>query len=333
MFKKDPNLRGIGEAIEMTPEQLQEYFRCKEDVFYFANYFYIVASDGEHPIHLREYQERLLKCIVTDYYVYDPDTGLPMQATRNDEKTGKPIVDPKTGKPITYDVKRNNRIFMMGRQTGKTTIATLYLLWYALFHESKIIAILANKESQALEIMLRIQSAYQQLPLWLQQGLKKYNQSEIIMENGTRMFAAASSSSSIRGKTVDLMLVDEFAHLDDSVATPFMLSVFPTQASRPDSMLLLISTPKGMNHFYEIWQKAKRGDSDFVPGKVQWYEIPGRDEAWKKRVIRDSGLQFFQQEYACLGRNSKITIKDSNGIIKQVKIGDLYDWEQDLLGL
>jgi adenylate kinase family enzyme len=226
--------------------------------------------------------------------------------------------------------EKNNRIIMMGRQSGKTTIATLYLTWYALFHKSKTIAILANKAEQANEIMLRIQQAYMNLPLWLQQGIIKWNQGEMILENKCRMFSAASSSSSIRGKTVDLELVDEFAHLDDNVAEAFMQSVFPTQASRPDSMLLLISTPKGMNHFYDIWQKARSQRNSFIPCKVQWYEIDGRDEKWKDRVIRDNGIKFFAQEYACLCGNEKVTVQDDNGKILETTLKDLYEWQRDL---
>ena len=297
MFKRNENLRGAGERITMTPEQLQEYLKCKQSIFHFANYFTIIAADGEHPIKLREYQERLVKSIITKV------------------------------------PEKNNRIIMMGRQSGKTTIATLYLTWYALFHKSKTIAILANKAEQADEIMLRIQQAYMNLPLWLQQGIIKWNQGELILENKCRMFSAASSSSSIRGKTVDLELVDEFAHLDDNVAEAFMQSVFPTQASRPDSMLLLISTPKGMNHFYDIWQKAKAQRNSFIPCKVQWYEIDGRDEKWKDRVIRDNGINFFAQEYACLCKDEMITIQDDDGRIKNVKIGEFYDWQESTKGL
>lgn len=293
MFKKNELLRAAGEKVAMTPEQIQEWLKCKRDVFHFANYFTIIAEDGEHPIKLREYQQRLLKSIVTKV------------------------------------PEKNNRIIMMGRQSGKTTIATLYILWFALFHKSKVIAVLANKASQADEIMLRIQQAYYNLPMWLQQGVAKWNQSEFILENKCRVFSAASSSSSIRGKTVDLELVDEFAHLDDNVAEAFMASVFPTQASRHDAMLLLISTPKGMNHFYDIWQKAKAGTNSFIPCKIQWWEIEGRDEKWKDRVIRDNGIKFFQQEFACLRGNMPITIKDDYGNIKTAPISEIYDWYQD----
>lgn len=224
---------------------------------------------------------------------------------------------------------KNNRIIMQGRQSGKTTIATLYLTWLALFKQDKTIAVLANKEQQALEIMGRIKDAYLKLPLWLQQGINKdvggWTKGCIGLDNGTKIFAASSSSSSIRGKTVDYMLVDEFAHLDTNIAEDFMMSVFPTQASRTDSKLILISTPKGMNHFYDIWIKAVHGQNSFIPCKVQWNEIEGRDDEWKERMIRDNGPVFFNQEYACLAGDTLIEVQHPDGVVETLSIKEVYD--------
>lgn len=293
MFFGNPRLRGTGEVVEMTPEQMQEYVKCSQDIFTFANYFYINADDGSHPIKLRPYQEKIVETLVANV------------------------------------PKKNNRIIMQGRQSGKTTIATLYLTWLALFKQNKTIAVLANKEAQALEIMARIKDAYINLPLWLQQGINKdvggWTKGCIGLDNGTKIFAAASSSSSIRGKTVDYMLVDEFAHLDANIAEDFMMSVFPTQASRSDSKLILISTPKGMNHFYDIWIKAVNGQNSFIPCKVQWNEIEGRDDEWRERMIRDQGIIFFNQEYACLCGDETVNIEWPDGYKESIKIRDLYN--------
>lgn len=188
---------------------------------------------------------------------------------------------------------------------------------------------MANKEQQALEIMARIKDAYVKLPLWLQQGINKdvggWSKGCIGMDNGTKIFAAASSSSSIRGKTVDYMLVDEFAHLDPNIAENFMMSVFPTQASRTDSKLILISTPKGMNHFYDIWVKAVNGQNSFIPCKVQWNEIEGRDDEWRERMIKDNGIIYFNQEYACLHGNEPIEIQHPDGTIEILPIKQVFN--------
>lgn len=290
MFQGADNIRGHKEKVEMTPEQVEEYAKCQNDIFHFAKYFYILTPKGSKPIPLREYQIREIKTLCA-------------------KVEGK-----------------NNRIIMQGRQSGKTTIATLYLTWKALFEEDKTIAILANKLAQALEIMARIRDAYIRLPLWLQQGIDPqrggWSKSCIGLDNGTKIFAAASSSSSIRGKSVNYMLVDEFAHLDDSIAEDFIQSVMPVQTSDPDAELILISTPNGMNHFADIWQKAVAGENSYIPCKVQWWEIEGRDEAWKARVIRDYGVKHFAQEYACCDGDQLVKVR-RDGIELKISLKEL----------
>ena len=295
MFFNNEKLRGAGETVPMTEEEIKEYIKCKNSIFHFAKYFTIIGPAGEEKMKLRDYQEKIVKVICAK---------IP---------------------------EKNNRIIMMGRQTGKTTIATLYILWYALFHKSKCIAVLANKASQAEEILLRIKNAYTELPMWLQQGLVKWNNGEITMENKTKIFCGASSSSSVRGKSIDLLLVDEFAFIDDNMATKFMQSVFPTQAAKKDAMMMLISTPKGMNHFYDIWTKAVAGKNSFIPCKVQWYEVEGRDEKWLQKQIQDNGEMFVNQEYKCLCGNEKVNIQTSNGECKEISLEELYILEQNNL--
>ena len=295
MFFNNEKLRGAGETVPMTEEEIKEYLKCKQSIFHFAKYFTIIGPAGEEKMKLRDYQEKIVKVICAK---------IP---------------------------EKNNRIIMMGRQTGKTTIATLYILWYALFHKSKCIAVLANKASQAEEILLRIKNAYTELPMWLQQGLVKWNNGEITMENKTKIFCGASSSSSVRGKSIDLLLVDEFAFIDDNMATKFMQSVFPTQAAKKDAMMILISTPKGMNHFYDIWTKAVAGKNSFIPCKVQWYEVEGRDEKWLQKQIQDNGEMFVNQEYKCLCGNEKVNIQTSNGECKEISLEELYILEQNNL--
>jgi len=298
MFKGDENLRGPGQKVEMTPDQLKEYIKCSQDIFTFAKYFYIITSKGACPIPLRDYQIKEITVLCAKV------------------------------------PEKNNRIIMQGRQSGKTTIATLYLTWLALFNKDKTIAILANHLNQALEIMSRIRDAYVQLPLWLQQGINPlkggWSKSCIGLENGTKIFAAASSTSTIRGKSVNYMLVDEFAHLEDGQADDFMKSVFPTQVSDPDAELILISTPKGMNHFADIWFKAISGTNSFIPCKVQWNEIDGRDEAWKQRIIRDNGNKYFAQEFACVEKSTMINVK-INDKVYEMSIEEAYSYLKEEL--
>lgn len=286
MFHGIDTLRGHNQQIELTKEELEEYVRCSQSCMYFSKYFYILQDKvGMAPMELREYQKKELEVL---------EANVP----------GK-----------------NNRIIMQGRQTGKTTLATLYLLWLALFNKDKTIAILANMEAQAIEILDRIKQAILLLPMWLQQGINPlrggWSSRSIGFDNGTKIFAASSSTSSIRGKTVDYMLVDEFAHLDPHVVDPFMKSVFPTQSSRSDAKLILISTPLGMNHFYDIWTKAVNGENNFIPCKIQWWEVEGRDENWKQAIIRNNadGAKYFAQEYACLDLDELVTVRQHGKVL------------------
>lgn len=287
MFNGNDMLRAKGEVVEMNEHEMEEYIRCSEDIFYFTKYFNIVSSKGREPIKFRPYQEKLIKFIMQ-------------------KVPGK-----------------KNRIMMMGRQSGKTTLATVYLLWYALFHKDKQIYVLANQLSQTIEIIGRIQDAFLQMPLWLQQGLVVWNKQSMVFENGTFIKGAGMG---IRGKTADLVLVDEFAHIEPNLAQDFIASVFPVLASREDSMLMLISTPLGMNHFYDIWKGAVEGTNSFLAAKVQWWEILDRDEAWKEATIKDIGMKKFQQEFACLGHDEEIEIQDDDGTYKKVRIGELYEY-------
>lgn len=290
MFMKNPCLRSVEDVIEITEEQKIELAKCYKDVFEFAKYFYIIdAGKGFVPIVLREYQKRVLQALVAD-------TG-----------------------------DRKYRIIMQGRQTGKTTIVSLYLLWRFIFEKDKTIAILANKEDQALEIMKRMKNAFLKLPLWMQPSVTKWTESEKILDNGNTLMSAASSSDSIRGRSINYMLVDEFAHLDNALALDFMDSVFPCISADPNGQLILISTPNGTNQFYEIWQRARSGTNSFIPIFVAWDEIPGRDEAFRKKIIRDRGIRHFQQEYACISSDARIRIYDT--VEKRdfyIKIGDFY---------
>ena len=139
------------------------------------------------------------------------------------------------------------------------------------------------------------------------------------MENETKIFCAASSPNTIRGKSINLLLVDEFAFIDDNIADKFMQTVFPTLEAKSDSMMILISTPKGRNHFYNIWQKAINNINSFIPCKVQWYEVEGRDEKWLQKKIQDHGELFVRQEYMCLAGEEPVTVQYEQGFYKMLE--------------
>ncbi len=285
MYQGNIKLRKEQEVVQYTQHMLDEYAKCREDIIYFAeNYFWITTIDhGRMKINFDgwEFQKKILKA-----YVDPPDKD------------------------------KQHIIVMLSRQAGKTTTSTIYLLWYALFNRDKTIAILANKEKTALEIMRRIKFAFQEMPLWLQQGIQEggWNKSSISLENGTRIIAAGTSSDSISGETVSLLYIDEVAKIPRHVADDFFTATYPVIASGKSSKIIMISTPVGLNHFYDFWIKAVRGDNQFYPIKVPWWDVPGRDDEWKKRTISDIGKTKFSQEFSCKFLGSSETLIDSDDL-------------------
>jgi hypothetical protein len=125
-----------------------------------------------------------------------------------------------------------------------------------LFNEDKTVAILANKAPTAREILDRIKKAYEALPLWLQQGVRAWNKGDIELENNCRVMANSTASSAIRGFSISLLYLDEFAFVPQNIADEFFTSVYPTISSGTKSKILISSTPNGMNHFYRMWTEG-----------------------------------------------------------------------------
>lgn len=264
LFRGNDQLKSKGVAIEWTDELLAEYIRCRDDIVYFANhYMKIVTTDGDLiTIGLRDYQEQVL------------------HSFRDHRRT----------------------IITQCRQSGKTTAVTAIILHQVLFNSYQRVAIVANKEETSIEILDRIQLAYELLPTWLQQGVVEWNKKQVRLENGSRIIAAATSSSAIRGKSVSLLYIDEAAHIDNW--DKFYTSVYPTLSGGKKSKVIFTSTPNGLNHFYRFWKDAHLPKDDknyngFSAIEVNWWQVPGRDEKWKEEEIKGLGgdLDKFAQEH------------------------------------
>jgi hypothetical protein len=200
------------------------------------------------------------------------------------------------------DKFHNNRfvICKMPRQTGKTTTIISYLLHYAIFNETVNIAILANKGSTARDILQRLQTAYEHLPKWLQQGVLVWNKGSIQLENGSKIIASSTSSSAVRGSSFNIIFLDEFAHIDPpSLADQFFTSVYPTISSGKTTKVFIVSTPKGLNMFYKMWNDAEEGRNNYIPIETHWSQVPGRDQQWRDETVRNTSDVQFAQEYEC----------------------------------
>ena len=261
VYLGNPNLKKANTPIQFSQENILEFVRCKEDPVYFARkYIQIVSLDkGLVPFKMYDFQEKLVR---------------------------------------NFHESRFN-ICKMPRQTGKSTTVVSYLLHYAVFNDNVNIAILANKASTARDLLGRLQLAYENLPKWMQQGIIAWNKGSLELENGSKISANSTSSSAVRGGSYNVIFLDEFAFIPNHIADDFFASVYPTISSGQSTKVIIVSTPRGMNHFYRMWHDAERGKNEYVPTEVHWSEVPGRDEAWKEQTIANTSEQQFKVEFEC----------------------------------
>jgi len=261
VYLGNPNLKKANTPINFTEEQIVEFIKCREDPVYFAvNYIKIVTLDhGLQPFKLYPFQQKLLE---------------------------------------NFHDNRFN-ICKMPRQTGKSTTCVSYLLHYAVFNDNVNVAILANKASTARDLLGRLQTAYENLPKWMQQGIISWNKGSLELENGSKILAASTSASAVRGMSFNILFLDEFAFVPNHIAEAFFSSVYPTITSGKTTKVIMVSTPCGMNHFYRYWHDAQRGKNEYTATEVHWSEVPGRDEAWKEQTIKNTSEQQFKVEFEC----------------------------------
>jgi hypothetical protein len=261
VYLGNPNLKKANTSIEFTEENIIEFLKCKEDPVYFANNYIKIVSLDEG---------------LTQFYPYDFQEKL-------------------------IHNFHNNRfnICKMPRQTGKSTTVVSYLLHYAVFNDSVNIGILANKAATARELLQRLQTAYENLPKWMQQGILSWNKGSMELENGSKILAASTSASAVRGMSFNILFLDEFAFVPNHVADSFFASVYPTITSGKNTKVIIVSTPHGMNHFYRMWHDAERSKNEYIPTDVHWSEVPGRDQKWKETTIANTSEQQFRVEFEC----------------------------------
>jgi hypothetical protein len=239
------------------------------------------------------------------------------------------IVNPDRGvipfKPYPYQKtllkkfkKHRFNVGLLSRQSGKTTAVSIYALWYSIFHSNKVIGIVSNKESSAKMILARFKDMYEKLPFWLKPGVKEYQKKGISFDNGTQIIISATSPNAFRGQSINLLICDEFAFVPKNEAIDFWSANYPTVSASTESKIIIISTPNGMyNIFHRIYSQAERGENSFVPTKVAWNKVPGRDKEWKKQELKNLGRQKFKQEYAVEFLGSTNTVIDSD-ILEQI---------------
>jgi hypothetical protein len=201
-----------------------------------------------------------------------------------------------------YDLSvksKNHRYYSNEILSHNSTVLSIFLAWYSCFHNDKTSAIAANKESVAKEIFKKSLTIFENLPHFLKPGVIELSKTLIEFDNGSRALASATSESGISGYAIQNLILDEVGLINSELFDAFYSSMEPTVSADPNGKITMISTPKGMNHWYYIWQDALKGKSGFHAFKVEWDEVPGRDEKWKKQKIKEVGEEIFKQEYCC----------------------------------
>ena len=256
-YQGNQNLKRSNVGVEWTEDMVSEYLKCSEDPIYFIETYMKVINvdEGLIPLKLRPYQKKMIISMHENRYT----------------------------------------IIATARQAGKSTTTCAFILWYIIFNADKTVALLANKGATAIEILSKIQLAYEHLPNWLQQGVTEWNKGSFELENNSRVIASATGAGAIRGYSVNLLFIDEAAHIEDWAN--FFTSVFPTISSGTTTKIVLVSTPKGLNHFYKLWIDATEHRNSYNPICVMWYDVPGRDEAWKTEMLTIMSQEDFEQEH------------------------------------
>ena len=261
IYLGNPNLKRANIAQNFTDEQVEEFIKCSQDPVYFiTHYIKIISLDkGLVPFDLYDFQEDMVE---------------------------------------RFHAHRFN-IAKLPRQSGKSTVVTAYLLWYTLFNDNVNVAILANKAATAREMLQRLQLSYENLPNWMQQGVVNWNRGSLELENGSKIMAASTSASAVRGMSFNIIFLDEFAFIPTHIADEFFSSVYPTISSGKSTKVIIISTPKGMNMFYKLWHDAEKGKNEYTTTEVHWSQVPGRDAEWKEQTIKNTSEEQFNQEFEC----------------------------------
>ena len=261
IYLGNPNLKRANVEQQFSKEQVLEFYACRNDPIYFAEKYVKIVSLDEGLTAFKPYhfQKKLIR---------------------------------------NFHENRFN-ICKMPRQTGKSTTCVAYLLHYVVFNDSVNVGILANKAATARELLGRLQTAYENLPKWMQQGIIAWNRGSLELENGSKILAASTSASAVRGMSFNILFLDEFAFVPNHIADSFFSSVYPTITSGKSTKVIIVSTPHGMNHFYRLWHDAEKGKNEYVPTDVHWSEVPGRDEKWRKSTIANTSEQQFKVEFEC----------------------------------
>jgi len=255
------NTKGVRKpylTFAMTDDEFEEYIKCKINIQYFAEkYCQIKREDGTvGPMTLRDYQKDII-----DLYTKNPRS-----------------------------------ILMASRQTGKTVSAAIVIIHFVLFNDDKGVMIVANKGKTVKEIIRKIKDIYKLLPFFIKKGVTNWNETQIAFENNSRIQTENRTKDPSIGFTIDLLYLDEFAHIPDNFIRDYYGAIVPVVSSVNNSRIIITSTPNGYNMFWELMTAAELPDEDpnknpYKAMRVLWTQVQGREDT--KIKILDVKLKKF----------------------------------------
>jgi len=246
-------------VFEYTDEEIAELARCAADINYFAEKYAVVMTDeGIQRVKLRDYQKTMLKNFQHDRF----------------------------------------NIVLASRQMGKTVTASIFNAWYLTFNNDKNTLLLANKSETTKEIIDKAKIVIENLPFFMKPGIIKYDVMNVKCDNGCRLVGQATTAKAGIGFTIHNLYLDEFAHIHHTIVDTFYENVYPTLSASKISRINITSTPNGFNKFYQIYSAAERGDNEYTPMRIDWWQHPDRDDAWYDRELKNLGsIEAFNRQY------------------------------------
>ena len=301
-------------VFERTPEEKAEWKKCASDVVYFAEtYCQLMTPEGIQHVHLRDYQKKYLEFLS----------------------------------------KNRLTIYLAARQVGKSVITSIYVLWYILFNFDKNALVIADIRKHSVEILDKAKKIFYEVPYFLKPGIYKWNESEIVLDNGCRIMASATTITAAISYTFHEVIWDEAAHLAHNIQEKFYNNLFPTITAAKAS-LRISSTQNGYNLFYRLYKAAEAGDNDYKAFKTDWWEVPEwnpekrcwekRDELWHQRQVANYGSEeAFNSQFGTEFdvsvktlihrkhlKKCQQTVKEFiNKDLPGVSLSDYYHWDPD----
>jgi len=296
-FMRDLDLRAANIPFQMTEEEMIEYQKCYDDPLYYASHYAKFMTDhGFRTVELRDYQVEIIDKATEEVYDEERDLLLPVN---------------------------RNIILCCSRQTGKTTTIAVFLSWMLIFHIDRNILVVANKEKTSIEIVDKIINIFKGLPFWLKPGTEIWAKTQLKLDNGSKILSSATTNTASIGFTIHCVLLDEFAHIPDNIVNNFWRSVYPTLSSSDVSQCIICSTPNGTtNKYYDLWSGALEKKNSFIPIRVDYWQFPGHDEEWAKKMRADFGEDEFAQEFELqFNKNSRMLMKaDDMRFIERIAV-------------